>query len=342
MKKLGIPLTVEDKNNRKLKAGGDYEIFTFPTSSYNLNENQHVKSADIIHLHWISNFVDYPSFFSKIDKPLFWTLHDMNPFQGGFHYEDDSKRNYIKLGALESELLSIKKNSLKRVENITIASPSKWLFQEAIKSDLLGKFKHHYIPYGLDLKFYKIYDQIVARSILNLPPQKKILLFVSEHLHNKRKGLELLLDALNDLEFHDDVILCAVGSVENINIYPSILRLGRIYDERLMPLLYSAVDALILPSREDNLPNVMLEAIACGTPVIGFPIGGIVDVVKTGITGVLASETTSQALKDAIHQYFTLEFNRKTIRDFAVENFGLEEQASKYLRLYKEIIPQIK
>jgi glycosyltransferase involved in cell wall biosynthesis len=153
----------------------------------------------------------------------------------------------------------------------------------------------------------------------------------------------LLVDALNQLNLPDDVMLCAVGHLDN-NILPDkIIHLGHISDERLMPLLYSAVDAVIIPSREDNLPNVMLEALACGVPVIGFPVGGIQEILDNPEVGILAKGRESEDLRSSIESFLYVPFqiSRQVIRIFAEQNFNLVQQTERYLKIYSMLMNNI-
>jgi len=343
--KLGIPTTSEQKNANALKGKeGNYEIFSFPTSSYDLSTHSLVQEADIIHLHWVANFLDYPSFFKNCPKPIVWTLHDMNPFQGGFHYQEDVERNDKVFRDLENQLCQKKINALKHTSNIHVVCPSKWLFEESRNSESLGEYPHFQFSYGLDLNLFKPLPKAFARSVFNLPSDKNILLFVSESVQNRRKGFDLLLKAVKELSLSEETIICAVGKNTHSENISGIVHLGRVQDERLMPLLYSAADAFVLPSREDNLPNVMLESLACGTPVISFPVGGMLDVIKNGLNGILASEVSSTALQEAIEQFIRQDktFDRERIRAFAVAHFDQALQAKRYIELYSTILAEQK
>lgn len=320
----------------------EYEVFTFPQTDYDVASHPLVKEADIINLHWVAKILDWPSFFSKIDKPIVWTLHDMNPFQGGFHYYDDVIRNEAEFGALEKRLREIKKKSLEGIQNLTVVTPSRWLMEESSKSEILGRFPHHLIPYGLDTEVFKIYPKEVARQVFGLPEDKKILLFVSDNTNNQRKGIGLLKEALNAIS-REDVQAIAIGSNPTSSPNDHLIKyLGRIDDERLMALAYGAADVFVIPSREDNLPNVMLEALVCGRPVIGFPVGGIKEVVRTGFNGILANDVSAaklaEALNDFLHNRYP--FCLDDIRKDAVSQFELPIQAKRYNELYQKILGQ--
>lgn len=344
LNRLGFPRTIEQKNASKIKAGGDFEVFTFPNSSIDLSSHPLVKSADIIHLHWVSDFLDYSSFFRQCKKPIVWTLHDMNPFQGGFHYKADEERNASNyLGKLDQKIKKQKKQVLKLCNNIHVIGPSKWLMDASKQSEAFNKFSHASIFYGLDTQIFFPYDIAMSRSVFKLPQDRRLLLFVSDNILNKRKGFDILTKAIEHLIVPDDVVFCSVGDLRHNLSSDRIIHLGRITDERLMPLLYSAMDAVIIPSREDNLPNVMIEALACGLPVIGFPVGGIQEVLKNPGLGILADDISEASLAKAIDLFLndpTL-FDKQSIREFAEQNFNLTTQAEKYLALYNVVKHEI-
>lgn len=318
----------------------EYEIFTFPRTDYYIASHPLVKEADIINLHWVANFLDWPSFFSNIDKPIVWTLHDMNPFQGGFHYHEDVIRNDAEFGDLEKRLWVIKKKSLEGIQNLTVVTPTRWLMEESSKSEILGRFPHNHIPNGLDTEVFKPFSKELARDVFGLPKDKNILLFVSDNTTNRRKGIDLLQDALKQAG-NNNLLAVAIGSKPaSPQKKDPIYYLGRIDDERLMALAYAASDAFVIPSREDNLPNVMLEALACGRPVIGFPIGGVKEVVRHGFNGLLAKDVSSEALKEVLAAFFDgkYTFDLEAIREDAVRQFELSQQAGKYIELYQQIL----
>jgi glycosyltransferase involved in cell wall biosynthesis len=282
--------------------------------------------------------LDYPTFFKKIDKPIVWTLHDMNLFQGGFHYLDDQDQNANLFQELDQKIISLKHEALDHIPNLQIVCPSKWLKTASENAQLTSRFSHHHIYNGLDLNCFKPAEPDLLRRKYDLPQDKILLLFVSEKLGNKRKGFDLLLPAIQSMVHRHDVSFVAIGEIDQSLKESNMIELGYIQNEEKMAEIYAAADAVILPSREDNLPNVMLEAIACGTPVIAFPIGGIPEVVKTGHTGILAEEVSVEALKAAILSFADkkIVLDREKIRAFAVAHFDLVQQAKKYLEVYEQ------
>lgn len=332
----------------KNKVAG-YEMFSFNQSDFDITTQKIVQDADIIHLHWIAGFVDYKSF-KKINKPIIWTLHDMNPFTGGCHYSSGCEkyknecRNCPQLAGTintDNSFTDQKyKQSFLAKNSPIITTPSAWLTNCASMSSLFKNFQTLQIPYSLDLSIFKRQDKGYCRLALNLPDDKKILLFVSDSIENRRKGFDLLLNALEQLD-RSDLHICAIGlKNENENYHEKITLLGSIADERLMALAYSAADVFVLPSREDNLPNVMLESLACGTPVIAFPVGGMLDVIKTGSNGILAKDLSSESLAEALTDFLDGKyiFDSEEISQDAKQKFAPTLQAERYMKLYQTML----
>ena len=343
LSRFGLQKSIQEKNKEKLKSlPHNYEFFSFPESGIDITQLDIYQEADIINLHWIPRFLDYPSFFRKCTKPIVWTLHDMNPFMGGFHYHGDQQKNEASFKALDEQIRLVKKEAYSTNNNLTIVTPSRWMHQQASASILLKDFPIHHIPYGVDTSIFKMHDQTFARRVFNLPKDKRILLFISDSLSNERKGFDLLLKAFSK-EIDDSLWICTVGNAQlAMEELSNITNLGRIADERLIALLYSACDVFVLPSREDNFPNVMLEATACGTPIIAFPIGGIPDIIQNGFNGILAEgnilsgESLHRAITQFTEQSFT--FEREKIRNFTEQHYSLDQQASAYKKLYQQLL----
>lgn len=327
------------------------EWFSFPETNYDITESTLYKESDIINLHWVAGFLDYKSFFEKNTKPVVWTLHDMNPFTGGEHYLEkfigiDKLGNPIPriINNEEEEIfdhnLKIKLTSLKGVDNLTIVAPSKWLFKEAKESKVFSGKSVIHIPNGLCSKEFIIHDQLKARKHLNIPVDKKVILFVAHSIDNKRKGFDYLHRALDKIN-KDDIVLCAIGEDNEIlDSLKNVIKLGKINDNNQMSLAFSAADVFVIPSLMDNLPNTVLESLMCGTPVIGFPVGGIPDLVIDGKNGILAKEISVQALQEAMCLFFETSdgFDANKIRKDAISRYDISIQAKKYIRLFKDMV----
>lgn len=322
------------------RRNGRYEAFSFPTTDYRIDRHPLVRESDIINLHFIGGFVDLSSFFQNIKKPVFWTLHDMNPFQGGFHYTEDMIYNRNWFHDLDDRILLEKKKAYSHAQNLRIITLNNWMYRQSASSDLLRKFAHYIIPNTLNTKIFHPQDKHEWRVFFNLPHDKFIFLFVSFDLKNPRKGGDMLYESISRLdspEFH----FCQIGKSHlSGNMENKIQAIGYISQEEIMAGLYSAVDAVIIPSREDNLPNVMMEALASGTPVIANPVGGITDVVRHMKNGILAGEVSAAGLEEAI-RVFTAnqsEFSREEIRNDFMAEYSEKTIAGKYLDAYHEAL----
>lgn len=331
-------LSIRYFDNLKVKL--QFEMASLPFSSLCLQDHSLVQEADIINLHWMGDILDYPIFFEQCQKPIVWTLHDRNPFQGLFHYKNDELLNAETSADFDDKMKQIKAAALRQIKKGAIVSPSKWLLCEAKNSDFFPSFVKEWIPNSVDLDVFKPQDKKALRKEYSLGSDDFVILFIADSVKNHRKGFDLLIEALSHLEALP-VTVVAIGKgeipvVANLKMIP----LGEINSAGEMAKYYALADVFVLPSREDNLPNVMLEAFACGTPLIGFPVGGIAEHTKLNLTGVLADEISSSALAKAIQLFYETKENYKneTIRKYAKDNFGLKKQANAYQKVYGKIL----
>lgn len=318
-----------------------------------LSTNNKLMDADVINFHWVAELIDYRSFFSTVKKPVFWTLHDQSPFLYGDHYEefysiddfgDVSIREKSKIEiAWELRCKEKKLKIFESVRNLQIVAPSKWMANSASNSDLFKDFKIHDVPYGLDTSVFKKVSKTFSKEILGLPTDKKLILFVAESVEVNRKGLKVLLRSLALLD--DKKLAIAVVGQGNFSI-PKELKntpvfyLGTIIEERLMAIVYNAADLFVLPSLIDNLPNTAIEAICCGTPVVGFNTGGIPDIIDHSVNGLLANEISSESLAIQIDAALKdlNSFDSEKISASAREKYKLEKQAQAYLELFEKCL----
>lgn len=322
-----------NKNNK------NYEIASLPYSYYNLHEHPLIKSADIIHLHWVADFVDYPSFFQNIKKPIVWTFHDMNPFLGIFHYENDIFTNSSNmLDTIEKEIRYKKKKILSDLKNITLVSPSNWLLQ---KCNTYKTFNFHCRQLVIPNPITRINSDVNKFNILNTNPT---IFFIADYVDVYRKGFDLLEEALIKFDISPiNILILGSGNISKKlkkNDYLNIISFNKTSDRNFINSLYYASDFTIIPSREDNLPNVMLESFMNGTPVISFSNGGMSEYInqQTGI--LIDTEVSSSNLKIAIEKGIKNknQFNRNYIKKFYDYNFSFENTTKKYIDLYNSLI----
>jgi glycosyltransferase involved in cell wall biosynthesis len=341
---------------RKTRPAG-LEPFSDDRTRFGNGVFRQIAPYSIIHLHWIATFVDYRTIRAATRKSLamVWTLHDMNPFTGGCHYDDGCGRwkqscgSCPQLGSSDSKDLSYKIWQRKRAifdriapHSLQLVTPSRWLAEKVIHSSLLGKYSVNVIPYGLDTDQFTPQPRLAARAELGIPAKARTILFVSDSLSTRRKGMHLLTKALVALRSLSDVLFVTLGSdAPQIGLPVPSLHLNYVRNDQQLAAAYSAADVLVLPSIQDNLPNTALESLACGTPIIGFRIGGLPDVVRHGATGLLVPPGDVIAFGAAMKELL-LDTERRhemsiNCRAVAAEEYSLEVQARRYLELYNQL-----
>lgn len=335
------------------------EAFSDSEATLRLREVPLLAESDIFHLHWVAGFIDVPGNAEFLaGKKIVWTLHDMNPFTGGCHYADGCDKYLTQCGACP-QLGSRRERDLawqtwKRREyayrklDITVVSPSRWLAEEARKSALFGRFPVHCIPNGLPLDVFRPYDRSAARKVLGLDADARVLMFSAAGVLNRRKGFSSLLEALGLLReepLTQNLVLLITGDGGDLlrGLPYSVKALGRVDRPEVMALAYSAADAVALPTQEDNLPNVLLEALACGTPAVSFAVGGVPEIIEHGETGWLAPPRDVRALAECLRQALedTGNLRRSRLcRAKALEKYSLKRCAEAYSALYARLYPR--
>jgi glycosyltransferase involved in cell wall biosynthesis len=238
------------------------------------------------------------------------------------------------------------KNWVYSRSNVAIVAPSTWLNKQAGQS-MLNRFPVHHIPYGIDTEVYQPLDPKQCRSMLGIPSGKKVLMFSALSLKDYRKGGDLLLKVLqlfpDSLKAETVLLLVGAGGqaiAEAVGI--QTLCLGYIDNDRLKAIAYSAADLYVQPTRADNLPLVLQESMACGTPLVSFRVGGVPDLVRPGITGYLAEPENARDLCDGIIQLLEDEPRRNYMgeqcRAITLKEYSLELQSRRYIKLYHQLL----
>ena len=313
---------------------------------------------DIVNLHWINSGYLRIETIAKFNRPIVWTLHDMWAFTGGCHYSQECDRYKQSCGGcpilksnynwdLSRWLWRRKAKSWKDID-LTIVTPSKWLAERAAESSLFNSLRIEVIANGLDTQRYKPFDRKLAREIIGLPLDKKIILFGAVSASsNYRKGYHLLMPALQKLKRDRSqqqmelVIFGASQPKDPPDFGIEARYLGRFNDDISIALLYSAADVFVAPSIQDNLPNTVMEALACGTPCVAFNIGGMPDLIDHQQNGYLAKAYDPEDLacgiswliEDRRWQNLSACASTKVEREFTIE-----KQAQSYIQLYEDIL----
>ena len=320
-----------------------------------LSGNPSVKEADIIHLHWINQgFLSLKDIEAlvKLNKPIVWTMHDMWPCTSICHHARDCEKFqtgcescfFLKSKGKDlSTSVFDKKLSLYKDANITFVGCSRWLSGRAKKSYLLQDKTVLSIPNPIDTEVYHPMGQGTARELLGLPSGKKLLLFGALNVTDKRKGIDYLIAALRKIE-KPDVGLVVFGQVKDDirGLFPvPIHSMGYLSDESKIVALYNAVDIFITSSLEENLPNTIMESMACGTPCVGFEIGGIPEMIDHKINGYVTNYKDANDLANGI-QWVLEHGDRQALSDACVKkvqgNYTEKVVAKQYMALYKKLL----
>jgi glycosyltransferase involved in cell wall biosynthesis len=316
-------------------------------------------APDLVHLHWIAGGMLRIESLARLGRPLIWTMHDMWTFTGGCHYDDGCGR-YVEacgrcpvLGSSTqwdlSRWVMRRKRRAWRGLPVTLVAPSRWLAEQAQAASLFRDRPIRVIPNGLDLELFQPVDPGLARRLLRLPPERSYLLFGAfDPGGERRKGFGLLQAALQRLAesgWRDRLDLLVVGATAPAGPLDLGLRthfLGVLHDELSMALALAAADAVVVPSTQENLPNMAIEAFACGRPCIGFAVGGLPDIVEDGANGRLAPPFDTGELAAAIAWVLQDEERRRALgraaRQKAEQTFDLRLVARRYADLYAEVL----
>lgn len=311
--------------------------------------------CDIVHLHWPHNEMMSIADISRIKKPIVWTLHDMWAFSGAEHYTTNERyrEGYSKSNRPADETgLDINRMIWKRKMKLwkkpmTVVGSSRWMADCASSSAMMKEWPVFSIKSAIDLDFWKPVKKSDARSLLGLPSDKPIILFGAIGGVNKfRKGFDLLTETLiklRDSKFDLNIIIVGQNKPkEPLEIGYEPIFMGHQYDDLSMKIIYNAADAVLIPSRQDNLPNMGIESLACGVPVIAFDTCGMRDIVEHQHNGWLAKPFNTIELSKGI-QWVLEDRARSEVlfrnsRESAIVNFSEQNTAKSYLNIYNSLI----
>lgn len=336
------------------------EMFSDDRGAWGVEALDGFRKIDVLQLHWVAEFLNYRRFFPRVPAaiPIVWRLADMNPLTGGCHYDDGCNRYTQSCGACP-KLDSSDPNDLSHAvwarkgqafaplspNRLHLVALNRWMESQVRRSALFSRFDCTVIPNGVDLDEFYPLDQSVARKALGIPEGRRVVTFVAESVKNVRKGFPLLLEALNALAQRHALFLLAVGRPSSLPTDIPAMMLGPIQALPFLRQLYSAADVFVIPSLEDNQPNTVLEAMACGTPVAGFKVGGIPEMVESGETGMLAEGRSVANLAQAIDFLLSRDEERRRMairaRQVVEQRFTRIGQVRQYSALYTRLLAAV-
>ena len=218
---------------------------------------------------------------------------------------------------------------------------------EQARQSMLGHFSIHHIPNGVDTDAYRPLDPALCRTVLGVPAEKKVLMFGAGYLNRQHKGSDLLAKALRALPsaLKSEIVLILLGEggetlADRFDI--AVIPLGFVGGQRIKAVAYSAADLFVLPTRGEGLPNVLLESMACGTPMVSFDVGGVPDLVRPGVTGYLARPEDVQDFQSGIRQLLEDAPLRQAMgqqcRAIACAEYSTKLEVQKYIALYDSLL----
>lgn len=322
----------------------------------NLKTDKLVKSADLLHLHWVCWGYIRPADLLYVKKPIIWTLRDMWPYTGGCHFSEGCekyidgcydckyvlKNNYLQLPARSYKS---KLESFKNLE-LTLVAPSPWIAETASRSKIFSGKKIVVIPNGIDTNDFRSYNKEFAREDLNIPQNAFVISFGAVNGYKeKRKGYDLLIKALQHYEIMTGIkpYLLTFGRVEDsevVNDENHHRRMGYIESSIILSKVYSASDVYITPAREESFGKTIAESLSCSTPVVAFKASGQQSLIEHKTTGYLAMPYDYKDL--AVGMEFIR--NNPRIKESGIcrikcqEKFDIKIVAKQYKELYYNVV----
>lgn len=328
------------------------EIFSTALVGYNFLKHPLYKWADIIHLHWINGGFINIRHLSKVKKPIVWTLRDMWPITGGCHIALDCTKYQTGCGACP-QLASSSKNDLSKYTiyrkrkyipaQTTLVGISSWISDCARQSSLFKAFNILTISNNIDCKDFFPIEKSIARKLLGLPAEGKILLIGAQKIDDHSKGFDKFIEAMNYLE--EPPFLLFFGKIDSSFFEKTKFAgksLGFLSDTISLRIVYSAADVFVAPTLMDSFGKTLAESMACGTPVVCFNATGPKDIVDHQVNGYKAKAYSAKDL--AIGIKWVLSNSSESLsakaRQKAIDNFDSSIIAAKYQQLYVQLLEQ--
>ena len=319
------------------------------------------KQADVIHLHWWNQGTLSLEGLLKIirtKKPIVWTMHDMWPFTSICHYTDTCTAYhqiccncpilFSRSGVSDlSYTIFKKKQRIYSEGNIGFVGCSSWLANQARLSALIDAKMVFSIPNPIDINRFCPADKNKVRKQLNLSLEKKYILCGAVNSKDPRKGLDYMLEVskLLAMSAESDYHFLLIGKSseemkEHLALPATVLPFTT--DQKQMSLYYQAADLFVIPSLQENLPNMIMEAMACGTPCVGFEVGGIPEMIQHQSTGYVARLKDTKDLAEGIVYCLSDEDRLVSLsvasRRWVEDNYAETKVATRYLSLYKQLL----
>lgn len=317
-----------------------YASWSWAKFGYDISKHPVVKEADVVYLHWINGFmISYREIENllKSGKTVYWFMHDMWPITGGCHYSLEcskytnqcskcpmtfNKKGSYLIHDLSYYQFNAKKN-WDKYSNLHFLTPSNWLTECVRKSSIFCSHDIQVARNVINTNLFKLRDKSKARERLGLPLDKKLILFGADSINRPYKGWSTFKGALKDPIACSVCVLYGKSTDDIANqIGMPVYMMGMINNNDKLIDLYNACDILVIPSIADNYPNVIIEAMACGLPVVGADVGGIPEMINDGESGIIVKNPNPTSYRDAIINALNKKdkFNSVIIRNKIIKN----------------------
>lgn len=326
-----LGLTVTERNKIIRLSLQKKAAFSRSCSVVNLLDCEWVRRADVIHLHWVNGYLDFPSFLNGIDKPVVWTLHDENFFYGIAHYSD----TLFPCHPLERKYAKIKRDAISGATKLGIVLLSEYFRRKFEGNELLQGREVRVINNPIDTEKFRPVDRKKARARLGLQGTDVLIGFTASEIFDNRKGLRVLSQAVEAMGNPRIKILAIGGNSDNLEL-PNMISVGTINDTGALSEALSAADFFAMPSFQEAFAQSPMEAMACGLPVVAFPVSGTEELVNER-NGVVCDDFTAEALRHGIETLMSRRYDSAEIRQDMVKRFPPTAIAQKYIDFYNDM-----
>jgi glycosyltransferase involved in cell wall biosynthesis len=293
-----------------------------PYGIYDISNEIVFKEADVVVFHWCYHFVDFSKLPRDSSKQFYWVCHDMSPFNGGIPYE--MRGNVLILNIFKRLIEPRLKRQLNGLR-IEFIFPSMWLRDLFKRSGLAQMYPSHILPYSSD------FDEVVDESE-HVTRLERSLCFIAADVTNPRKGFEILVGMLHLIQ--EPCIINVIGQFEEgkteLPHWHVFHFHGFLRSTRAIAQVFMKSKVFVMPSVEDNLPNTVIESLMCGTPVVGFRIGGIPEMVSHECLGILGEQTSPQILRECVEMAFQVDWNHEEVAKQSQKEFSHHKHSNQF------------
>ena len=324
LRRYGFTVT---RRNKARRLGG-----AIPTSVVNLMRSRWIQWADVIHLHHVADYIDYPSFFSGIGpKPVVMTLHDENFFYGLAYYEQQRQREH----PLERYYAEVKRKALAQAQNMGVVLLSDY-YREKFKGNvLLEGHDVRVINNAVDTTVYKPIPKAEARRRLGVGSDDTLIAFTATYVSEQRKGLDKLSEAVSRIG-NPRIRILAAGNNIHHRTWPNVIEMGFKSTPGALCETLSAADFFAMPSMQEAFALSPMQAMACGLPVVAFPVSGTSELI-TDLNGIRCRDFSVEALQEGIMTLMSRRYDGAAIRQDMACRFAPQVIAEKYIALYNDL-----